>query len=97
MEIVAGWSSVSCRYKPGTFLSKMLWSRLLKGNACCFTMGICVINLLCKVRPVWICVADNIFIIGELFYLLNGLPGKKYSERIWFKCQRKCETSVFPS
>lgn len=93
-----GWYELQCKLgMPLTVLSKMLWSCLLKGKVCCFTMGIFVVNLLCKLRPVWICVADSIFMIGELFYLLNELPGKWCSERIWFKCQRKREVSVLSS
>lgn len=68
VEILAGWSGVSCRYKPGmplAVLSSMLWSCLLKGNVCCFTMGIFVVNLLFKVRPVCIFLADSIFMVGE--------------------------------
>lgn len=52
VEVMAGRSGVSCRYKPGmplAVLSKMLWSWVLKGNVSCFTVGIFVVNLLCKV------------------------------------------------
>lgn len=34
---------------PLAVLSKVLWFCLLKGNVCCFTMGIFVVNLLCEV------------------------------------------------